>query len=228
MIGIIGATDFEMSVLLRDMNTEKKETIGGFEFYSGEVFGKKIVAVKSGIGKVFMAACCQTLILNFKVDRIFNIGAAGALKSGLHTGDAVLVDSAVQYDMDTTAFGDPLGLISGINKVMFECEICPGYKELLEQRGVNTVIGHNATADMFCTSSEVKSKVVSEFDCTSVDMEAGALAHICFINGMPIESVKIISDGANDDSGDDYNKYTGTVGERVMELLEIRLELEKN
>ena len=225
MIGIIGATDFEMGKLLETITVKEKKTIGGFDFYVGTLFDKDTVAVKCGIGKVFMAMCCQTLLLNFKVDTIINIGAAGALADGLRMGDIVLADSAVQYDMDTTAFGDPLGMISGINKVMFDCSICDGFGEALSASGIHWVVGHNATADMFCTKAEVKKMLTEHFGCSSVDMEAGALAQVCYVNGMDFESIKIISDGANDDSGDDYNEYTGTVGERVMEILQIRYSL---
>ena len=225
MIGIIGATDFEMSKLLENMEINEHKQIGGFDFCIGKLFGREVVAVKCGIGKVFMSACCAAFILNFKVDKIINIGAAGGLVPGLAMGDVVLVDGAVQYDMDTTAFGDPLGLISGINKVMFDCSICPGFDEALSEKGIHFVVGHNATADMFCTKAEVKEMLTSRFGCSSVDMEAGALAQVCFINGQDFESIKIISDGANDNSGDDYNNYTGTVGERVMEILEIRFSL---
>lgn len=225
MIGIIGATDFEMSKLLEDLEINEHKKIGGFDFCIGKLFGKEVVAVKCGIGKVFMSACCEAFLLNFKVDKIINIGAAGGLVPGLAMGDVVLVDSAVQYDMDTTAFGDPLGLISGINKVMFDCSICPGFGEALNQKGIHWIVGHNATADMFCTKSEVKQMLTSHFECSSVDMEAGALAQVCLINGQDFESIKIISDGANDESGDDYNNYTGTVGERVMEILQVRFSL---
>ena len=225
MIGIIGATDFEMSKLLENMEITEHKKIGGFDFCLGKLFGKEVVAVKCGIGKVFMSACCEAFLLNFKVDKIINIGAAGGLVPDLAMGDVVLVDSAVQYDMDTTAFGDPLGLISGINKVMFDCSICPGFGEALTKKEIHWIVGHNATADMFCTKSDVKQMLTSHFKCSSVDMEAGALAQVCYINGQDFESIKIISDGANDDSGDDYNNYTGTVGERVMEILEIRLSL---
>ncbi|MBP3360863.1 MAG: 5'-methylthioadenosine/S-adenosylhomocysteine nucleosidase [Clostridia bacterium] len=225
MIGIIGATDFEMEILLRDMETEKKTAIGGFEFRTGSLFGEKITAVKCGIGKVFMAACCQTMLLNFPVERIINIGAAGALTGGLRPGDAVLADGAVQYDMDTTAFGDPLGMISGIGKVMFDCDICRGFGEALGRAGIHHIVGHNATADRFCADTAVKDMLVSHFGCVSVDMEAGALAQVCYINSKPFESIKIISDRADDTSGDDYNEYTGTVGERVMEILKIRFSV---
>ena len=227
MIAIIGATDFEMSKVLPSIELERKEIIGGYEFYIGKLFQKETVAVKCGIGKVFAAVCCQTLLLNFQVDTIINIGAAGGLVEGLSMGDVVLCDSAVQYDMDTTAFGDPLGLISGINKVMFDIHICDGFKETLRDKKIHTIIGHNATADMFCTKPEVKIMLKEHFGCSCVDMEAAALAQVCYINNRNFESIKIISDGANDNSGEDYNKYTGTVGDRVMEILEIRYSLEQ-
>ncbi len=225
MIGIVGATDFEMGKLLDELAVQKKETKGGFDFYIGKLFGCDVVAVKCGIGKVFAGAGCQTLLTNYKVERVINIGASGGLVEGLSMGDAVLVEKAVQYDMDTTAFGDPLGMISGINKVFFDCSIYYGFYEKLQEKGINVIKGNNATADIFCTKADVKGMLKEKFSAVSVDMEAGALAQICFINNIPLESIKIISDGANDNSGDDYNKYTGTVGERVMEILSYRFSL---
>lgn len=60
----------------------------------------------------------------------------------------------------------------------------------------------------------------------SVDMEAAAIAQVCYINNKPFESIKIISDSANDDSTEDYNEFTGTVGERVVEILALRMMAE--
>jgi len=226
MIGIVGATDFEMKELLEVIEVKEKKEIGGFTFYEGIFAGKDIVASKCGIGKVFASTCCQTMLLNYNVFSIVNIGAAGALIPELKKGDVVLVDETVQYDMDTTAFGDPLGLISGINIVGFQCVMHPLLGMLLDDRNIKWRIGNDATADRFCTDADTKKMLVDKFACMSVDMEAAAIAQVCYINNKPFESIKIISDSANDDSTEDYNEFTGTVGERVVEILALRMMAE--
>lgn len=223
MIGIIGATDFEMKELLEIIQVSEKKEIGGYTFYKGKFAGEEIVASKCGIGKVFAACCCQTMLLNYDVECIFNCGAAGALKSGFKRGDAVLVEQTVQYDMDTTAFGDPLGMISGINVVKFPLSINESLENELKNSGIAVHAGECATADCFCSKSDVKQMLVNDFSCSCVDMECGALAQICYINGVKLESVKIISDSADSNSTDDYDEYTGSVGERVCEIINIRL-----
>ncbi len=225
MIGIAGATGAEMKTLLSEIQAEDVYSIGGFEFIKGKLFGKEVIASRCGIGKVSTATCCQTMILNFAPELIFNIGAAGALKEGLSVGDIVLVNSVVQYDVDTTAHGDPLGMVSGINKIFFDCCINDDFKQKLTDHCIHWVEGKDATADAFCSDKKVKDMLISHFGCTSVEMELGAMAHICYLNNTPCEAVKIISDTADENSKDDYTKYTQIVGDRVMEILKIRLSV---
>lgn len=224
MVGIIGATDFEMKELLEsELEISEKKEIGGYTFYEGTLFGKSVVASKCGIGKVFAACCAQTMLMNFDVDYILNCGAAGGLIPQLHRGDAVICEKAVQYDMDTTAFGDPLGLISGINVVKLPVEVNSSLADMLKGEGIGCSIGECATADRFCTRDDVKELLKTHFGCSCVDMECGALAQICYVNGAKLESIKIISDGADSQSADEYDEYTGSVGKRVCDILKIRL-----
>lgn len=224
MTGIIGATDFEMKELLEEeLEITKKKEIGGYTFYIGKLAEKEVVAAKCGIGKVFAACCMQTMLLNFDVDRVLNCGAAGGLLPQLRRGDAIICEKTVQYDMDTTAFGDPLGMISGLNIVKLPLEVNNYLADELKKNGIACHTGDCATADCFCTKSEVKEMLKTHFGCITVDMECAALAQIAFVFGAKLESVKIISDSADSQSTDDYDEYTGSVGKRVCEILKIRL-----
>ena len=117
MIGIIAAMDIELAALLGDLSEPKSEQIGAFTFHTGSIAGRAAVLCKCGIGKVFAALCAQTMCLSFDLDCIINTGVAGGLADGLCVLDVVVADSVVQHDMDTSAIGDPVGLISGINMI---------------------------------------------------------------------------------------------------------------
>ena len=114
-IGVIGAMQMEVDNLQANMTDTKVVEYSGITFVEGKIDGKSVVAAKCGIGKVFAAICAQTMILEFNVDMIVNIGVAGSLTKDLSVFDVAVATNVVQHDMDTSALGDPVGLLSGIN-----------------------------------------------------------------------------------------------------------------
>lgn len=118
MIGIIAAMNVEMESLRSYIQNPVTETISGITFVSGTLDGSEVVTAVCGIGKVFAAMCAQTMILRYKPDCIVNTGVAGTLTDKLEIGSIAVSSAVVQHDMDTSALGDPVGMISGINKVL--------------------------------------------------------------------------------------------------------------
>ena len=62
IIGIIGAMDEEVDILVDLMDIEKIVEKASLKFHKGTLQGKNIVLVKCGIGKVNAALCTQILI----------------------------------------------------------------------------------------------------------------------------------------------------------------------
>ena len=122
MIGIIAAMNVEMESLRSFMTDMTTETISGITFVSGTLEGKQVVTAVCGIGKVFAAMCAQTMILRYQPECIVNTGVAGTLSDKLTIGSIAVSSAVVQHDMDTSAIGDPVGLISGINKVLLPAD----------------------------------------------------------------------------------------------------------
>ena len=104
-------------MLIECMQPSLRRNIIGLDFYIGKINDKSVVIVKCGIGKVNAAICTQVLIDHFAVDKIINIGVAGAIYKELKVGDIVISSDGVQHDIDITAFGDPLGVIPEWKKV---------------------------------------------------------------------------------------------------------------
>ena len=114
MIGIIGAMQSEVEALFEQMSSKEKIEINNLVFYKGQLFGKDVVIVKCGIGKVNAALCTQLLILNFKVSKVINTGIAGAVGAGLKIYDFVVSDAAVYHDFDVQFFGYKAGQVPGM------------------------------------------------------------------------------------------------------------------
>ena len=149
MIGIIGAMKIEVEALWADMTDKKSESISGIEFVSGKLYGADVVVAQCGIGKVFAAACAQTMILRYSVDSIINTGVAGTLSPELSVGDIAVSSACVQHDMDTSPLGDPVGLISGINIIEIPADpaLCEAVLRAATSLGVNCRAGIIASGD---------------------------------------------------------------------------------
>ena len=116
-IGVIGAMQMEVDELKASMENVKTEEYSGVTYVSGTIGGKEVVAAVCGIGKVFAAIRAEAMILKFDVDCVINIGVAGTLCKELGVMDVAVADQVVQHDMNTSALGDPIGLLSGLNQV---------------------------------------------------------------------------------------------------------------
>ena len=208
-IGIIGAMDDEVREIIAMLADKCTETIGGIEFSAGSLLGKKVVIARCGIGKVFAAICTEAMIIRYSPSLIVNSGVGGALAKELRPLDIVFADKLVQHDMDTSAIGDPVGLVSGINKVYFDTD--KRARDILvsaaKKLGVNYAVGTVATGDKFISDKADKVRIVDAFDAVACEMEGGAIAHTAFINGTPCAVIRAISDSADGDASMDYPAF---------------------
>lgn len=224
ILGIIGAMESEIQALKNVISIEETEKISGIEFVRGTIENTEVVLAKCGVGKVFAAVCTQTMIMRFNPDVIINIGVCGTLTGKLDLCDVVIGEKTVQYDMDTSAVGDPVGLISGINKIYFECDdaLCDKLSDVLKSKNINHLKGVIATGDRFFNDAELAKMVSRNFGAVSGDMESGSIGHVCYINNIPYGSLRCITDKGDENSGEDYAKSidraTSIVFETVMEL----------
>lgn len=119
-LGIIGAMEEEVEILKEKMEIEETVEIAGMTFYRGMLHNQDVILVRSGVGKVNMAACTQILIDHFNVEALVNSGVSGTLDPELNQGDIVISVEAVQHDFDTTPVGGKPGEISRLGITYFE------------------------------------------------------------------------------------------------------------
>ncbi len=209
MIGILGAMDIELQALLADMEGKETEQISGFEFFKGTLAGRTVVIAKCGIGKVAAALCAQAMILRYHPSLLIHTGVAGTLTAALSVTDVAVGTAAVQHDMDTSPLGDPVGLISGINKIYFEADkkAADLFLAIAREDGINAIGGRIASGDQFIASAEQKARIVKNFDAIACEMEGGAVAHAAYLNGTPFIILRAISDSADGSSHMDYPTF---------------------
>lgn len=221
MIGIIGAMEAETNALIAAIEEPKTECISGITYVSGRLCGREAVVATCGIGKVYAAICAQTMILRYAPTLIVNTGVAGTLCEELGIGDVAVATELVQHDMDTSPIGDPVGLVSGINKIYFEADSnsVDKFSEILATQGINAVKGRIASGDQFVARAEVKDRIRSQFGAIACEMEGAAIAHVAAVNRVPVAVLRTISDSADGDAVSDYPAFVGEAAARSVSVL---------
>ena len=193
------------------MDIEKVVEYASMQFYKGVLCGKKVVVVRSGIGKVNAAVCTQILADKFNVDILINTGIAGSLDAAIDIGDMVISTDLVEHDMDASIFGDPVGQIPRMDTFSF-----PADRELVKKAvqanteanpDIKTFTGRIVSGDQFVSSAEVKDKLVNLFQAKCTEMEGAAIAHTAYLNKISCVIIRAISDKADNSATMDYPTF---------------------
>lgn len=222
IIGIIGAMDEELEILLSEMDLERTETKANMKFNSGKLYNQNVVVVRSGIGKVNAAVCTQILVDDFKVDRVINVGIAGGIGENVYPGDVVISDSLVQHDIDTSAFGDEIGQIPRLDTYDFKCdkELVDKAKKACEKlEDKNSFVGRIVTGDQFISDTDKIRWLNKKFNALACEMEGGSIAQVCYLNNVPFVVIRSISDNANNGAHMEYEKFGPIAIKNSTEIL---------
>ena len=186
-IGLQFAMPAEFHALPGARDLPPVETVSGVPFFEA---APGILACAGGVSKVMAA---EIFCLKYGVDLILNAGVAGCA-TDLPTGSLVVASEFVQHDVDTTAVGDPIGLVSTVNQVVFPTWQPERCVSLLKEQGVSAVTGRIATGDWFAVKGSRAEWIRDTFSPLLVEMEGGAIAQVCLRNGVRFVSVKSVSD----------------------------------
>ena len=220
-LGIIGAMDVEVEILLGAMENKKITQKAGTTFYEGKLENLDVVVVQCGVGKVNAAICAQILCDLFEVTHIVNTGIAGSLCADLDIGDLVISLDAMYHDVDAVHFGYPYGKIPGMDTTEF-----PADKQLMEYaftaaEAVNpghTKVGRVASGDQFVAEKALKEKIISVTQGLCTEMEGAAIAQTAYRNGVPFVILRAISDKADDSAEMDYPTFERIAAHRCAEV----------
>ena len=220
MIGIIGALDIELERLIGAMQEPVHREISGVPFTCGRLLGTDVVIARAGVGKVNAAVCAQTMALIYEPELIINSGVSGALSPDLRVGDVVIGTDVVQHDVDTTARGAEPGFVSTVDRLSFPLDnfASTAIAAAAEELGIRAVRGRIASGDQFVASTERKEEIVRLFSAVTCEMEAGAIAHVCFLNRVPCAVIRCISDGGNEEAPMSYEEFLPLAAKNSSEL----------
>lgn len=202
-IGMQFAMPAELHALPGAKELEPFETVSGVPFYQ---VGPDLIACASGISKVNAAMGAEILCLRHGVDMILNAGVAGCA-ADLPTGSLVVPSEFVQHDVDTSAIGDPVGLVSTVNCLSFptwEPERCAA---ILRDLGASVSTGRVATGDWFAVGGPRAEWIRDTFSPLLLEMEGCAIAQVCLRNNVRFAALKSVSDHLFKDNASQVEEY---------------------
>ena len=220
-LGIIGAMQVEVEILLSAMNNKVEKTIAGSTFYEGTLENLEVVVVQCGVGKVNAALCAQILCDCFHVTHLVYTGIAGSLCADLDIGDLVVSTDAMYHDFDCVHFGYPYGKVPGMDVTSFPAdEAMIGYA-FDAAEAVNpghTKKGRVASGDQFVAVKELKEKIIANTQGLCTEMEGTSIAQTAYRNGLPFVILRAISDKADDSAEMDYPTFERIAAHRCAEV----------
>lgn len=221
MIGIIGAMQVEVELLIAKLENAATETISGYDYYQGNLCGQEVVIAKCGVGKVNAAVCAQTMILTYHPSLVINTGVAGGLTGKLSIGDIAVAKDLVQHDFDTSAVGDPIGFVSTVNRFDFPCAewAVNGILDAVNALELKGEIVRVASGDQFISQREDKLRIVSLFQADACEMEGCAIAQVCLINGTECAVIRAISDSMDGEHHIEFAQFVDMASKNSANVL---------
>lgn len=209
-VAVIGAMEQEIELLKSKMEQVKTEYFGKFTVYSGLLCGKHVALVLSGIGKANAAAVTALIVGKYAPDYVINTGSAGGIGQGLKVGDVVIGTRVAHHDVDVTAFGYVPGQIPQM-PAEFESDAELVDKAVVAADAFDGATVHKGlivSGDQFIHSSEKVDFIRRNFNgVLAVEMEAAAIAQVCFQLDVPFVTVRAVSDSADEQADISFDEF---------------------
>ena len=221
-LGIIGAMQVEVEILLAHMENKETKTMAGCTFYEGTLETLPCVVVQCGVGKVNAAMCAQILCSCYGVTHLVNTGIAGSLCAELDIGDLLVSSDAMYHDFDCYHFGYPFGKVPGMDVIAFPADKIMMDCAFAAAEAVNpghTRIGRVASGDQFVADKALKEKIIANTQGLCTEMEGAAIAQTAYRNGIPFVILRAISDKADDSAEMDYPTFERIAAHRCAEVV---------
>lgn len=191
------------------------QTWGQASWRTATFEGRTVVLAQSGIGLVNAASCLTWLLARFSPALVVSAGSAGGFPGAVVVGNVVVGDTMTYSTADAVAFGYQLGQIPGM-PVAFEADPA-SVAAALQVEGV--VAGQLVAGDMFI-AEHLLSDLRERFpDAVATDMESTAVAQVAHSAGVPMISVRGISDLCGPAAQSDHAETLDDVSTRSMQVV---------
>ena len=182
-IGLIAAMPQESDALLHRIQGWKRISLGAFSGYSFERAGQPYTLVTSGMGIRRASEAARKLIENNASRILISFGIAGAVEADLQIGDVILADAVCRLNRGVPG---PLLPLAHWPQAAQEAG-----RQALANRGARLFTGTAVTTE----GSQVNECQLENILHPILEMETAGIAQVAAEKGIPLYSLRAISDG---------------------------------
>ncbi len=193
---ILLAMKEELDGVLKFLTNVKKSKLKDNTIYEFNLKGKDYIMTLGKIGKVSTGLFLGYLSSIYQIERVFNVGTAGAFTNKVNIGDIVIADGVMYHDVDVTGFNYEYGVIPGSPKTFIPDEkyLC-NFDFNGNEFNFKIHRGLVISGDTFITKHNVNripKKLIEEALCG--EMESGSVGQCCYQLKIPFIVIRSISD----------------------------------
>ncbi len=164
-------------------------------FALGELEGKSVLVVTSGIGLANAACATARALALVDTPVVIAAGTTGGLARDINVGDIAAGTTAIYGQADATAFGYAPGQIPQMPVDYASSEAAAARLDDLSDVIPHRVrIGQVLSSDSFCTQEHAEPMRRRFPDAIATDMETCAMAQVCWSAGVDWISLRAVSD----------------------------------
>jgi adenosylhomocysteine nucleosidase len=245
-LGIICAMPEELAALLGDMSGVERRELAGREVLQGQLYGRAVAVIESGIGKVAAAMVATLLLDSLRCRALLVSGVAGGIDPTLNIGDLVVARRLIQHDYGRLqadsftpfrpgvppfgpgrrdyAFDLPDDLAQRIGGALEGVHLPPLPVDLAGLKdgaaSPRLLLGTIVSGDQFINDETTRQHLQTEFGAHAVEMEGAAVAQVAEAFGVPAIVIRSLSDLAGSESHLDFGKFVTAVAPMAVRVVE--------
>ena len=182
-LGLIAAMTQESAALLRQINSSERFKLGELSGRRFELSGQTCLLVNSGMGVRRASETAHNLVETAGVTTLISFGIAGAVEAELAIGDTILPEAVCWLEEGKPGPRLPLGTWSdGARQAMAQA---------LTTRGAHLYTGTAVTTG----GAQMVAYQPGELLHPILEMETAGIAQVAEQKGVPLLSIRAISDG---------------------------------
>lgn len=180
MIALLSATWDEITLLKRDVQVTEEGSNGELKYRIGELSGQPILLAVAGVGIRRARTGTSFVIQKFKPRIIISAGFGGALSPDLKVGDIVIGESVISLRKN-----EKKELFSDLP-----------FSEIEYNKGALL------TESRFINKPEEKKRLFKASNALVVDMETWGVVEAALQSGIPVASIRSVSDESHEELPD--------------------------
>jgi len=182
-IGLIAAMTSERDALIRCIQGWQRVTIGPLRGHSWVISGKTCLLVTSGMGLRRASQAARHLVEQSSPQLLISFGIAGAVNPDLEIGDVVLAQAVCRMDRGVIEVLSPLAAWPEAAREAAQMALAGRGRRLLSGTAVTT------------GGSPVMESQLGAIQHPVLEMETAGIAQVAAQAGIPLLSLRAISDG---------------------------------